>query len=287
MRGIYTMKTFKRILKSTIAFSFIFIFEKYLFGLLYFKFNSNQILSKSDAIYASFLDKANTIISNEPIITIIFIIQTIIELIAFSVFASYIFTYILNREPKLIFPEKLVIRHRTSEGSEGKLRLGVLIGNKSKLNIHNVTCTITFCYVKSENPLLKNAEVKIREEQPVLQNYFRFSFDLNDFPKKLLKDFLNKSAIPYQEDTINIVLTGNANSWGNNFRIARIYHLSDIVFDEHTPDITAYIRNPFTGNKLWKYIRWSEITKTVDVDEDSRASTINEIKQLIEQSAKY
>ena len=62
----------------------------------------------------------------------LFSIKQMIEGLVFAIMGSMIFAYILDRDVRLVFPEKLVIRRRTSEGSEGQLTLGVLLGNPGK-----------------------------------------------------------------------------------------------------------------------------------------------------------
>lgn len=75
-------------------------------------------------------------------------IKHFFEMVCTTVYTGYIFAYILNREPKLILPSKLILRHRTDENLHKHLTLAVLIGNKSRFKLHNVTCTISCFYLK-------------------------------------------------------------------------------------------------------------------------------------------
>jgi hypothetical protein len=219
---------------------------------------------------------------NENWMLLLLGIQKFLELIYVSVLTGYIFAYILNREPKIVLPQKLVIRHRTSENVEKLLTLGILVGNKSRFNLHNVCCTVTCYYLKNKkNPKLTNGEFQIRQEVHKLENYYRFSFDLKEFPSKILKDFIEKDPVCLEIDSINVSISGNANLLGNTFMVDRKYKLSDIVIDEHIPVLKNDIRTPFIGKKLYQIIKWKELDRTEEVSETKRNKIINEINTII------
>lgn len=218
----------------------------------------------------------------------ILLLKNVVETIAMAILTSYIFAYILSREPKLVFPDKLVIRHRTSWESKDKITLGILVGNKSRYNINNVVGCITCSYIKQEEPLLINSECTLKDERMVLENYYRFSFDLTQFPRQVLKDIIEKPEYSSKE-TIVVSITGNCNYIGNSFKITKRYTLSDIVFDEHEPEILKKRKNiltgeelinPFNGKKI-KKIDWNEMHKIIEVDEDRRKKSVDEIRYII------
>ena len=277
----------KKIVKAIFMYSIFYFIELFIFSLILYRFVDNTQLGFKYFLLDMFMGNRNVLNSSLDVM-IIFFIKNIIEVSAMAVLTSYIFAYILNREPKIIFPEKLVIRHRTSWECKNKLTLGILIGNKSKFSIHNAVCTITCVYIKQTEPLLINSEITLRDERVSLENFYRFSFDLTKFPRQILKDMIEKPEY-FERDTILVCVTGSCNYLGNSFKLSRNYKLSDIVFDEHKPNIVSIRKNiitgkditiPFTERKL-KKIHWNEILKIVEVDENKRIATVEEIKNII------
>lgn len=282
----------KRVFKSILWYMFFYISDIFIFSCLLYKYRYNSELAFEDFVYCRFVN-GNIQVNNCIVTAIIYFIQNIAEVSAVAILTSYIFACILNREPRIIFPDKLVIRHRTSWEAKNKLTLGILIGNRNHYNIHNAVCAVTCSYIKQENPLLINSEFTLTDERILLENYYRFSFDLTKFPRQVLKDIIERPAY-FDKETIAVSITGNCNYIGNSFKISRKYKLSDIVYDEHTPVISRIRKNKFSGNnlinpftkKIMKKIDWIELKKIVEVDEEQRSVSVNEIKYIIKKKKK-
>ena len=66
------------------------------------------------------------------------------------------------------------------------------------------------------------------------------------------------------------------------------------MYDEHTPVISHIRKNRITGNNLvnpftkkdMKKIYWIELKRIVEVDEDQRNVSVNEIKYIIKKKKK-
>lgn len=220
--------------------------------------------------------------------TTVWILADVFDLLSTTVLTGYIFAYITNWKPKIIFPNKLVIRHRTSGEVAHKLSLGVLIANKSRSNLSNVTCSLIFSYRKQIEPRQIVSDTVLRDDRLVLENYYRFSFPLIDFPREIL---LRIAEGNYGiDDSITVHIVGSSNSIGNIFQVERKYKLSDIVFDEHAPNATIYFKNPITGERIklpfanmeLKYIDWKEVIRIEEADEEQRERSIYEIKTIVE-----
>lgn len=276
---------FKKIAKAIVIYTIFYVIETVAFSvLLYLSSNAIQV------DYNHFLlDQLTerTYLFVEPLSIPIYYLQKIFESCSLVVLTSSIVEYIMNREPILIFPEKLVIRHRTSWDCRNKLVLGILVGNKSRFYIQNMTCTITCKYIKQTEPILISSEFTLSEKRTILENFYRFSFDLTKFPRQILKDIINKPEY-YDIHTISVCVTGTCNL-NKSFTQVISYRLSDIVFDEHIPNPSSVRKNILTGNVLIapfsrrtiKKIDWNEITRVVEVDENSRKDTVKEIKKII------
>lgn len=282
----------RKICKCILMYTIFYLFSKLIFSSMLFVYRCDTNIDFNEFLYYQFLEKSIEV--NSGFITgIIYFIQNIVEVSAIAVLTSFMFAYILNKEPRIVFPDKLVIRHRTSWETKNKITLGVLVGNKNKYNIHNAICSITCSYIKQEDPLLINSEFTMKDERILLQNYYRFSFDLTKFPKQILKDIVEKPAY-YDKETIVVSIIGNCNYIGNSFKVSREYKLSDIVYDEHTPIISYKRKNIFTGNdlknpftgKIITGIDWNELNKIVEADELKRSISVNEIKYIIKNKKK-
>ena len=120
------MKTIKKIIKSTFIFGVFYIIEKLVISLFFYEILKDK-LSLSEVILNIISNNASQIINNNLMLTLILAFGNLVELIGFSILTSYIFAYILNREPKILLPDKLIIRH--SNSSDGVLVLGVMVKN--------------------------------------------------------------------------------------------------------------------------------------------------------------
>lgn len=268
------MKTLKKIIKITLFYGGFYVIEKVLlsqFLLLYLK----NGMSFFDILLKVISGNINLLIKTDWISTSVYLFSNLLELIVFYIFTSYIFMFIINRESRVFLPPKLVIRYRTSEEVNGKLTLGVIAENRNKFNVYNVKCTVIFRYVKKEIPLLLNSETILESTHPIIQNYYRFSFDLKDFPRKVLSDYLDKNTTALKEDAITIFLTGNVNFGGNTFGISKKYKLSDVMIADH--DI-----KDIKTKKIFKreVINWAKLETPLEIPEDKRTEIIEEIKKI-------
>ena len=276
------MKNIKKLVMSVIIFGLCYSLEKIIFGLLFYSATGFQQNMFKETVFASVIGSINEVYPNDIRIVTLFAIQSITELIIFSVFTSYVFAYILNREPRIVFPDKLVIRHRTSEGSKGNLYLCIMIGNKSRTKIHNAVCTLSCYYIQENDPKKTNGEFMIKMEQPSIDNYFRFSCDVSILPKKIIKDFYSSNPIGLEHDVIKVNLSGNLNTLGNSFLLEKSYKISDITIGENYIDLKYDVVNPFTGKALYRKVKWKEIKRVDDIDKHKKQIIKKELKQIID-----
>ncbi len=69
--------------------------------------------------------------------------------------------------------------------------------------------------------MLTNGEFEIVQEVHAIDNYFRFSFELGKFPRKILKDFITKDSTCLEIDSISVSVSGHSNILGNTFLISK------------------------------------------------------------------
>ena len=221
--------------------------------------------------------------TNELSVSVIITIKQIIEGIVFAIMGSVIFAYVLNRDVRLIFPEKLVIRRRTSEGSEGELTLGFLLGNPGKKWIYDVQCRMHCAYVKSIGDITQwNGETTLKSTVDFIQNYYRFSFKIADLPATFLKHYLEKEEKYIEKDNLYITIVAESDGIRGKFKCEKRYLLQDIVIDLHNPEkqFKSNVKSLF-GQKIKTKIDWKEFPKYIEAGEADRAEVIQEIRNII------
>lgn len=210
--------------------------------------------------------------------------KNLIEGIALAILASFIFTYILNRDVKIVFPDKIILRRRTSEGSKGKLTLGVLIGNPGKRFLCDVKCNIHCIYIKQVGEIdQRNGETYLSQTVESINNYFRFSFEIQSLPKIFWQHYLEKHEDYVEKDLLVVTITGKTDRLGEYFRISKEYHIKDIIVDNRNPE--KYFKkkvNPHFTLKEKTKIDWAKFTKYIEAGEDERKNIIDEIKKYAE-----
>jgi len=280
----------KKIAKAVLLYIIFFIVEMGIYSFILFWYRNNVNIHYWNFVFDRLCGNNN--INTGVIPSVIIILQQITEVSAIALLTSYIVSYISHRDLKLILPEKLVIRHRTSEGSDKKISLGILVGNRYKFSIYHVECAITFTYIKKLTPRLVNSEVTLYQNQIWLHNFYRFSFDLEDFPISILKDIIEKPEY-YKEESITLTISGSGNDIGE-FKVSKSYDLSQIIYDEHIPKIICNKKNLITAKdiidkktkKPKTYIDWTEITRVEEVNEELRRKSVNEILTIIQNKLK-
>ena len=221
--------------------------------------------------------------TNELYVSTIISIKQIIEGLVFAIMGSMIFAYILDRDVQLIFPKKLVIRRRTSEGSEGELTLGLLLGNPGKKWIYDVQCRIYCSYVKSiEDIVERNNETTLKATVDLIQNYYRFSFKISDLPATFLKHYLEKEERYIEKDYLYVTILAESDGIRGKFKCEQKYLLQDIVTDLHNPEkhFKKKAKSLFSQEEKTK-IDWKEFPKYIEAGEEDRAEVIQEIRDII------
>lgn len=213
----------------------------------------------------------------------IIFIKKVIESVSLAIFASVIFSYILNRDIKILFPEKIVLRRRTSEESRNKLTIGILVGNPEKKHIYDIKCVVHCVYSKNSGGIkTKNGEVYLSQTVEFIKNYFRFSFDIEKLPKEFWRHYIEKSVDYLDVDRLEVIITGRTAGLGGYFRTFKTYKIQEIVVDTHQPEeyFKSKIKMPFSNNERTK-INWSKFTACIEASESEREDIINEIRAYI------
>lgn len=271
--------------RKIIAQVFIYVLFVIVLNILGAIFIMNYVIKRSFFETVILLFCNNSIIieksSNELYVSIVIAVKQIIEGVLFAILGSVIFSYILNRDVRIIFPKKIAIRRRTSEGTRGKLTAGILLGNPGKNWIYDVQCKVYCSYIKSTGEITqRNSEVVLKSTVDLIQNYYRFSFEITDFPRTFWEHYLNKSEAYIEKDYLYIIIVGTRNGIGGKFKCEHKYLLQDIVIDLHDPEkhFKKTVKNIFT-QKEKEIIDWKEFSKYIEAGEKDRLRVIEEIER--------
>lgn len=204
----------------------------------------------------------------------------LIKEIFLAILVSWIFALIANREARIVFQEKIVIRRRTSEENVGKLTLGILVGNPNKKFLYDIECSVNCTYLERADR--KNGETVLYDKIDCIKDYYRFSFEFKSLPKKFWQHYLEKKEEYLDIDVIRVTITEKANELGGHHRIIKEYGIQDIIVDNHDPEkkFIKKKKNIFTSKEK-KTIDWAEFSKCYEAAEDERENIINEIKEYV------
>lgn len=222
--------------------------------------------------------------------------KNLFEGITFAILTSAVFIYVVNREVNIVFPEKLVLRRRTSEGSEGMLTLSAMIGNPERKWLYHVCCTMNCIYSKDSdnvscvnNRVPTNNETYLHQDVEIFQNYYRFSFDVDRIPKtfwdnyskwidanpsissgnerpiilkSVLQVLFKKKPKDNPKDALIVMIEGKTKGLNGDFRVIKRYGFQDIVvapndLDESNKSFETRKRSAFTGKEKVE-IKWKK-----------------------------
>jgi len=199
---------------------------------------------------------------------IIFSIIHFANMIATVILTSYIFIFVFNKKPKTVIPNKMIIRRRSS----GELCLGIIIGNRTRYLLENVTCTIRFLYIKTDTGGGLNAEYTKSSTIPDIKNYYRFSFPVNELPRQFLRNHILKDQKSFISDAITVMITGTSRYIGSSFSITKIYRHADIeIYDK---EVTY--TDPQSKKVFWNRI----LNNPSDCSEIARMEIVEELKSI-------
>lgn len=284
------MRFNKNLIKVIFIYLLIFIVLNIIFGFIYYELANQYNAKQTDFLSWWYFAQMNFAAINYgeiiPIkeMRIVIVIQYLIVSILLPVLTGIIFYFILNRPPRILFPDKLIIRKRTSDGCNGLLTLSVKIANKNTSKLYDLNCQLIYFYYKNlNNTYTRNGETKFSQTIPYIEKTFRFSFELNKFPKTFLESVLDKNEVN-QNGKISILIFGKFGKFGDSFMVEKDYFLKDIEFAKDSKLLYEYI---VENQKIKRTkICYPNLNELIYYSEDDRTKIVNEIKEYIQQWGK-
>lgn len=270
-------KAIGKILLSVLLYFLVMLFINFIFSIvLSLELHLNVITLTIDLLGGFNIEQYK----NSEILSIIVILKQAVQTVLLTVLSGYIISVFINREAKIIFPDKIILRRRTSEGSNGLLTFSALIGVPGKRWLYDVKCTMNCTYYK--NDIQRNSECYSTRHIEFIQNYFRFSFSVYDFPKIFWQQFLERGEHYSCSDFITLTLVGKSDGFGGQLRKTKKYFFNDIVVDVSNPE-NRFIRkfiNPITGKER-RIINWKIFPHSMESGVSDREDILNEIKKYV------
>lgn len=279
------MKAYKSLIRILIIYLLLFVFINLIFGLLYsyIALQNNTDSNLWKWYYFALMNFATIShgdISPLPNMRVIIVIQYIFTSIINPITSGFIFYYILNRTPKIKFPKYILIRKRSSFGSNGLITLGLMIGNNNKHKIYDVKCTLVYVYYKKrfDGKTTRNAETILIQTTPYIHNYYRFSFQLNDFPSILIKSIISPNNISIN-DSFVVIINGRYGDYGDTFITEKEFSINDLVIAKETELISE--NQKVKSIIKWTKPDWYNMDKLILYSEEDKEELVNELKRLV------
>jgi hypothetical protein len=210
-------------------------------------------------------------------------IQYLTVSIGYPIATGVIFYYTLNRPPRILFPDKLIIRQRTSEKNSGKIYLTVKIANKNINKVYDIKCQLIYFYFKEfNNSVTRNGDTNLIQRVHYIDKTFRFSYPIADFPVKFLQSIIEGGN---KNDFISIIVYGRFGRFGDNFLVEKTYKWENIEILKDSESLYKYTADVY-GNVTPTKVKFENLNTTIRYSEDERQNIIALIKRNIEEKKK-
>lgn len=215
----------REIFFTIIKFTFIICIINIIFGFLYFLYKEGTLVQNIIFSLCILMDIPLGTIELSFAEKNIMLFHNLINDIIFATFTAFIFYHLINPNPQIIFPQKILIRRRTSPGFTGKIALSLTIANKHGVYnkyIYDVNIKITYIYKING---AYNASTQLISHVQKVKNYNTFYYELSEFPPHFFESIKNKSSA----GTIDVQLYGKYAKSLHEFMAKKTYNTSDIL----------------------------------------------------------
>ncbi|HEY5471351.1 MAG TPA: potassium channel family protein [Bacteroidales bacterium] len=256
-----------RIIKAVLKGVAIYILLSFVFGLLYYFFDSLDFKSAAGANPARFLDYIyfsavtfttigyGDIVPNSGAGQVIVMIESCFEMIYFPVFGGYIAYKFMQRPNDILLTNNFFIRYRNE-----RIYLSSRVGNKGK-NLIDCTATVEFIQLADN---VKRTLYKREFNTPIIELTWYLEIRLDgDENSSALKQLKTLIANP-DTSMIRTTVSGYDSNSGNMVHVFKRYTMDKLLFGGKFSDV--YI---WEGVKRTKP-DWSNFNKVVHLKENEQ-----------------
>ena len=203
-------------------------------------------------------------------------IVNLIQDLAFAVFTGYVVSLLINKDAELVFADNLIIRKRTSENSNNRISLCILVGNKTNNEMYDITCQLIYSYINDLGE--RCSDIQLKKDSHFIDNYYRFSFAYDEFPKILWKRYLYKRDL--NEDYLIVIIKGTYCDLGGTFYSKKRYFLQDVIIGENAKAEDFNVIKKYNKKKTFDWKAFKKCYKTEKDDTNKRI--IQELTKFVE-----
>lgn len=272
----------KSLVKAIILYIILIVSLNFLFGFIYWKVSSNaEINSLVNWFYFS-TNGTGGIKPEEPMWLWMSFHYLFTSLII-SISTGFIFYFILNRPPKIIFPEKLILRKREKDET---FALTIKIANRGKKKLYEVKIKLFYIYFvkRHDGALVRDAKTHFEDSVPYVEKVYRFSFDLTKFPEDFFDSILEKFAETNLKEglklnnRVSIVVYGKYGRFGEDFMVERDYYIRDIEIAKDTALLHQYSYE--NGKIVQTKTNWDNLNEIIYYSKEEFAEIIKSLKTV-------
>lgn len=276
-----------RVFYILLSYLFLFSFFELLLSFQITFYNTHLNIFR---VFAQLMGNQEGSLYNDRLqITAILVVEKFLEVIALAFLTSQLVDAMANSNVKILLPEVLVIRRKTSAGKDyNKLFLNVIVGNPKRLDIVNWVCTINVIYQKAKRktPTEKakiNADTVIHYTIPYIANYNQFIFKVDEMPWPFLEHYLTQGekGKEYEEvDAVHVIVRGENPTNGKTVSVHDYYHRDRIIIsnkllnDEFEKDVNK-------DRNTWAPINWKLFKSPALAPKDYTQNVLDAIKEII------
>lgn len=272
--------TLQMILETVICYILFFLLNNLVFSLTYCIFCPQ--LSFYESFFSSLMGKIYEETQNDTV-GLISVVYDLLLTIAIAILTGRLFEILINKQPKVYLPKKLVI-YRSH--SDNVIRLGVTVGNPNKAFLNDVKCVIScyFAQIAYENTssatqenINMNGKYRNTSSAAEVQNYYRFDFPILELPVEFLQGYAENSTLS-KHNYILVTVSGTCDHLGvqRPFQIKKVYRTGDIIIGKSAARFSKTRRNPKT-QKERRIILWSNVLNPAPENGDACMKIMQEI----------
>ena len=262
--------------------TFILFFHKtfdttlnFVFGYIYWSIsNGEEIASLLKWFY--FSTNGTGGVEPEEAMWIWMCLHYLIGSLVISIATGIIFYFILKRPPKIIFPDKLILRKRIKKN---QIALTIKIGNREKKKLYEVTIRLFYIYFvkRHDGALVRDATTHFMDNVPYIEKVYRFSFDISKFPESFFNSILEPDVINHN-NKISIIIYGKYGQFGDDFMLEKDYYIKDIAIAKDSALIYEYLPD---GDHLVKTKEnWKNLNKLIKYADDEVDEFLEDVKTI-------
>lgn len=269
------MRIHRSLIKAIVLYIIVLLVLNFSFGYIYWSISKDgEIASLIKWFY--FSTNGSGGVEPGEAMWIWMCLHYLIASLVISIATGFIFYFILKRPPKIIFPDKLILRKRIKKN---QIALTIKIGNREKRKLYEVTIRLFYIYFvkRHDGALVRDATTHFMDNVPYIEKVYRFSFDISRFPESFFDSILEQDGIN-NNNKISIIIYGKYGRFGDDFMLEKDYYIKDIAIAKDSALIYEYV--PDTDHLVKTKENWENLNKLIKYTDEELSDFFDEMKSI-------